>query len=161
GLLRRIGAESVGERVAGLVRRPLPRGIIPWHLVEELQPAAVRLTVPHARLALLHPADIADVVEEMSVDERRAVFEELDVATAADTLAEIDPDMQAAIVADLDQERAADILGEMDPDEAVDLLQDLSEARRDELVELMDEPEGERVEELLAYPEESAGGLMT
>ena len=62
---------------------------------------------------------------------------------------------------DLDEERAADILEEMDPDEATDLLQDLSEERRDELIELMDEEEGADVEELLAYPEDSAGGIMT
>ncbi|TME27540.1 MAG: hypothetical protein E6I64_06115, partial [Chloroflexi bacterium] len=64
GLLRRVGAEGVAERVAGLAGRKLPRGIIPWHLVEPLetaltqtQPAAVRLTIPHQKLALLHPAD--------------------------------------------------------------------------------------------------------
>src|SRR2546426_7872607 len=64
GLFRRIGAERLAERAAGIVGRKLPRGIIPWHLVEPLQSAdaAVRLTVPHAKLALLHPADIADIV---------------------------------------------------------------------------------------------------
>jgi len=83
GLLRRVGAETVAERVAGLAGRRLPRGIIPWHLVEPLEPAqdapaktaAVRLTIPHAKLALLHPADIADIVEEMTADERIAVFQ--------------------------------------------------------------------------------------
>ena len=163
GLLRRVGGEGAAERVAGVVGQKLPRGIIPWHLVEPLASPQqnVRLTLPHAKLALLHPADIADIVEEMTTDERRAVFDQLDVETAAETLEEIEPEMQAAIVGDLDQERAADILEEMDPDEAVDLLQDLPEAQRDELVELMDEEEGADVEELLAYPENSAGGIMT
>src|SRR5207237_69010 len=73
----------------------------------------------------------------------------------------VDLEMQAAIVGDLDEERAADILEEMDPDEAVDLLQDLPEETREELIELMDEEEGADVEELLAYPEDSAGGIMT
>jgi Mg2+ transporter MgtE len=146
-----------------VVGRKLPRGIIPWHLVEPLESAQqnVRLTLPHAKLALLHPADIADIVEEMTADERLAVFDQLDVETAAEALSEVDPEMQAAIVGDLDEERAADILEEMDPDEAADLLQDLPEQRRDELIELMDEEEGADVEELLAYPEDSAGGIMT
>jgi Mg2+ transporter MgtE len=143
--------------------RRMPRGIIPWHLVEPLeQPEAdVRLTVPHQKLALLHPADIADVVEEMTADERRAVFEQLDVETAAEALAEVDPEMQAAIVSELEEERAADILEEMAPDEAADLLQDLPEERRDELVDLMEQEEAHDVEEILAYPEDSAGGIMT
>ena len=169
GLLRRVGAESLAERVAGLAGRRLPRGIIPWHLVETLEPAtpetaksaAVRLTIPHAKLALLHPADIADVVEEMSADERVAVFQQLDLETAADALQEVEPEMQTAIVTDLPEERAADILEEMDPDEAADLLQDLPEERREELVELMEKEEAEDVEELLTHPEDSAGGIMT
>jgi CBS domain-containing protein len=163
GLLRRMGGERAAERMAGVVGRKLPRGIIPWHLVEPLESPQqnVRLTLPHAKLALLHPADIADIVEEMTADERLAVFDQLDVETAAETMEEIEPEMQAAIVGDLDEQRAADILEEMDPDEATDLLQDLTEERREELIELMDEEEGADVEELLAYPEESAGGIMT
>jgi CBS domain-containing protein/sporulation protein YlmC with PRC-barrel domain len=169
GLLRRVGAESVAERVAGLAGRRLPRGIIPWHLVEPLEPtqdapsktAAVRLTIPHAKLALLHPADIADIVEEMTADERIAVFQQLDLETAAEALQEVEPEMQAAIVSDLPEERAADILEEMDPDEAADLLQDLPEERRDELVELMDKEEAQDVEQLLTHSEDSAGGIMT
>jgi len=164
GLLRRVGGERIAEGIAGVVGRKLPRGIIPWHLVQPIDTgdaANVRLTVPHAKLALLHPADIADIVEDMSADERRAVFEQLDVETAAETLAEIDPEMQVEIVGDLDEERAADILEEMAPDEAADLLQDLSAERREELVDLMEEEEGAEVEELLSHSENSAGGIMT
>ncbi|TMC69730.1 MAG: magnesium transporter [Chloroflexi bacterium] len=170
GLLRRVGAESVVERLAKLAGRRLPRGIIPWHLVETLEPAsavapaktaAVRLTIPHAKLALLHPADIADIVEEMTADERVAVFQQLDLETAAEALQEVEPEMQAAIVSDLPEERAADILEEMDPDEAADLLQDLPEERREELVDLMEEEEAQDVEQLLTHSEDSAGGIMT
>ena len=164
GLLRRIGAEGLAERIVGIAGRKLPRGIIPWHLVEPLDAssgASVRVAVPRSKLALLHPADIADIVEEMAADERRAVFEQLDVETAAEALSEIEPEMQAAIVSDLDQERAADILEEMAPDEAADLLQDLSVERREELVDLMEKEEKDDVEELLTYDEDSAGGIMT
>ena len=163
GLLRRVGAENIAERVVGIAGRKLPSGIIPWHLVEPLDAsgANVRIAVPRTKLALLHPADIADIVEEMAADERRAVFEQLDVATAAEALSEVEPEMQASIVSDLDDERAADILEEMAPDEAADLLQDLSEERRDELVELMEKEEKQDVEELLTHDEDSAGGIMT
>jgi CBS domain-containing protein/sporulation protein YlmC with PRC-barrel domain len=163
GLLRRVGAEGLAERVLGLAGRKLPRGIIPWHLVEPLDTpdAKVRVTVPRTKLALLHPADIADIVEEMAADERRQVFEQLDVETAAEALSEVEPEMQAAIVSDLDEERAADILDEMAPDEAADLLQDLPEDRREELVDLMEKEEKEDVEELLTHDEDTAGGIMT
>jgi magnesium transporter len=163
GILRRLGVEQPADKVASAVGRRLPRGIIPWHLVEPLEASAasVRLTIPHQKLALLHPADIADIVEEMSVDERRSVFEQLDVETAAEALSEVDPEMQVAIVDDLDEERAADILEEMAPDEAADLLGDLPEERREELIDLMQPKESEDVEELLAYDENSAGGIMT
>ena len=162
GLLRRVGAEPLAERVVRIAGRKLPRGIIPWHLVEPLDTpeANVRVTVPRTKLALLHPADIADIVEEMAADERRAVFEQLDVETAAEALQEVEPEMQAAIINDLTEERAADILEEMAPDEAADLLQDLPEERREELVDLMEKEEAEDVEELLTYPEDSAGGIM-
>ncbi|TMB63595.1 MAG: magnesium transporter [Chloroflexi bacterium] len=162
GLLRRIGAEGLAERLFG---RRLPRGIIPWHLVEPLDSntpeQGVRVTVPRTKLALLHPADIADIVEEMAADERRHVFEQLDIETAAEALSEVEPELQASIVTDLPEERAADILDEMAPDEAADLLQDLPEERREELVELMQKEEAQDVEELLTFPEDTAGGIMT
>ena len=165
GLLRRVGAESLAERIFGAAGRKLPRGIIPWHLVEPLDPSTaqtnMRVTVPRTKLALLHPADIADIVEEMAADERRQVFEQLDIATAAEALSEVEPDMQASIVSDLPEERAADILDEMAPDEAADLLQDLPEQTREDLVDLMQKDEAKDVEELLTYPEDSAGGIMT
>ena len=159
GLLRRIGAEGLAERLFG---RRLPRGIIPWHLVEPLDSntpeQGVRVTVPRTKLALLHPADIADIVEEMAADERRHVFEQLDIETAAEALSEVEPELQASIVTDLPEERAADILDEMAPDEAADLLQDLPEERREELVQ---KEEAQDVEELLTFPEDTAGGIMT
>jgi CBS domain-containing protein len=163
GLLRRLGVEAPLERVASAVGRDLPRGIIPWHLVEPIAtgPGAVRLTIPHQKLALLHPADIADIVEEMSADERRTIFEQLDLETAAEALAEVEPEMQASVIADLPEERAADILEEMGPDEAADVLQDLPEEQREGLIDLMEKDESEDVEELLAYDENTAGGIMT
>ena len=85
GLLRRIGAEGLAERIFG---KRLPRGIIPWHLVEPLDSnmpeQGVRVTVPRTKLALLHPADIADIVEEMAADERRRAAHDLRAARRRD-----------------------------------------------------------------------------
>src|ERR1700732_1291965 len=87
----------------------------------------IKLKISPDGLAPLHPADIADIVEDLAPDEREAVFRTLDEDVAAETLEEVDPKVQRSIVESLDSERAADIVEEMDPDAAADLLADLSQ----------------------------------
>ena len=104
--------------------------MIPWDFVDliETDPARrVKLKISHERLAKLHPADIADIVEDLAPAEREAVFETLNEEVAAEALEEIDPKMQVSILESLDSDRAADIVEEMDPDAAADLLGDLPE----------------------------------
>lgn len=72
-----------------------------------------------------------------------------------------EPEMQAAIISSLDSEKASDILEEMGPDDAADLLADLPQRKAEELLSHMETEEAEDVKELLKYPEDSAGGLMT
>src|SRR5258705_11062502 len=83
GLLRRVGAEGLAERVVGLAGQKLPRGIIPWHLVEPLagSDANVRATEPRTNLALLHPPDTPDIVQATSVAHRRQAFHEFAINT--------------------------------------------------------------------------------
>src|SRR5580693_654338 len=72
--------------------RQIPERIIPWEFVDviETDPARrVKLKISHDRLARLHPADIADIVEDLAPDEREAVFETLDDGVAADALEEV------------------------------------------------------------------------
>jgi Mg2+ transporter MgtE len=123
--------------------------------------SAVKLRISHRKLARMHPADIADVVERLSLQQRDAVFASLDDETAADALEELSPEDQADILERLDPERAADILEEMKPDEAADLLSDLPEHQQEALLDMMEAREADEVEELLAYGEDTAGGLMT
>ena len=68
----------------------------------------------------MHPADLADIVEELGPAEREAIFETIDSEVAADALSEIDPDIQASILESLETEKAADIVEEMAPDQAAD-----------------------------------------
>ncbi len=74
---------------------------------------------------------------------------------------EMEPDTQVEVLEDLARERAADILEEMSPDDAADLVADLDQVTRDEILALMERDEAEEVQELLGYPEDSAGGIMT
>jgi sporulation protein YlmC with PRC-barrel domain/CBS domain-containing protein len=174
----KVGAVDVGGR--GAVRRLLkgllpttamrrmltkvPPKMIPWDFVDliETDPARrVRLKIGMERLAKLHPADIADIIEELAPAEREAVFQTLDEEVAAETLEEIDPKLQTAIVNSLDADRAADIVEEMDPDAAADLLGELPEERSDEILEEMQPEQREEVEELLEYEVDTAAGRMT
>jgi CBS domain-containing protein len=163
GLLRRLGLEGAGKRAVRLTRRDWPQQLIAWDAVDPINSdlQSVKLRISHQKLAKMHPADIADVVERLSVPQRQAVFASLDDETAAEALEEMSPEDQAEILERLDDERAADILEEMGPDEAADLLADLPEDRAEALLQKMEEEEADDVEELLAYPEDTAGGLMT
>src|SRR6266704_1056752 len=104
-----------------------PTARILWNFIDviETDPARrVKLKISHEGLAKLHPADIADIVEELAPNERQAVFQTLDEETAAEALEEVEPRVQKAIVESLDSGKAAGIVEEMDPDAAADLLAD-------------------------------------
>jgi magnesium transporter len=113
------------------------------------------------QLAELHPADIADIVHQLTPAQGARLLEGLDIETAADTLEEIETERQGLILENINAGRAADILDAMGPDEAADLLARLPEEYAAELLHLMQPEESEDVQELLTYEEDSAGGIMT
>jgi magnesium transporter len=159
-LLRGVAPKTA---LAALLGRIPPRSI-PWNFIDviETDPARrVKLKISYDGLAKLHPADIADIVEDLAPDERQAVFQTLDEETAAEALEEVEPKVQKAIVESLDSGRAADIVEEMDPDAAADLLGELPEERSEQILVQM-EPEAQQdVVELLEHHEETAAGRMT
>jgi Mg/Co/Ni transporter MgtE len=146
-----------------LVQRVPPREI-PWDFVDLIETDAarrVKLKISHDRLAKLHPADIADIIEDLAPNEREAVFQTLDEGVAAGALEELEPRVQKALVESLDSDRAADIVEEMEPDAAADLLADLPEERTAEILVQMQPEERQEVTELLEFKENSAAGRMT
>jgi magnesium transporter len=163
GAIRRLLKGVVPMSALRTVLRQIPERPIPWDFVDliETDPARrVKLKISHERLARLHPADIADIVEDLAPDEREAVFETLDEEVAAGALEEVNPKVQKAIVESLDSDRAAEIVDEMEPDAAADLLGDLTEERTSQILKEMD-PEGrEEVSELLEFRENTAAGRM-
>lgn len=151
------------EAVARIANR-IPARVIPWEFVDviEVDPARrVRLKIEHERLASMHPADIADILEELAPAEREAVFHSLDEEVAAEALEEVEPKLQRALISSLDSEGAASIVEEMDPDAAADLLADLPEAHSDAILDSMEPEDRQEVEELLEFREDSAAGYMT
>ncbi len=164
GAIRRLlkGVVPAAALKALLLRVP-PRDI-PWDFVDiiETDPARrVRLKISNERLGKLHPADIADIVEDLAPDEREAVFETLDEEVAAGALEELEPKVQKSVLESLDSDRAADIVEEMEPDAAADLLADLSDERTEEILVQMEPEERQEVAELLEFKENTAAGRMT
>jgi magnesium transporter len=162
-ILRRLLQGWVPPRWIRRLQQPVPPNSIRWefaNIVEADPQRRLRLNISHDRLADIHPADLADIVEELSPAEREAIFESLDNETAADALTEIDPKMQAQILESLEPEKAADIIEEMSPDEAADALGDMEEEASEEILEEMESTEKTEVQELLEYEEDTAGGMM-
>jgi|HigsolmetaAR202D_1030399.scaffolds.fasta_scaffold00194_35 Mg2+ transporter (mgtE) len=119
--------------------------------------------LPPERIAILlttlHPADGAEVLEELDIEQQRAVFAELESEDAADVLSYLDSDDQVELVADLPSDELSEILDEMEPDDAADMLAELPPDQASAALEQMED--ANEVKELLKYEDESAGGLMT
>ena len=164
GAIRRLLKGMVPAAVLRVLLVRIPPREIPWDFVDliETDPARrVRLKISHERLSKLHPADIADIVEDLAPDEREAVFETLEEGVAAGALEELAPKVQRAVLESLDSDRAADIVEEMEPDAAADLLGDLSDERTEEILVQMQPEERQEVAELLDFKENTAAGRMT
>jgi magnesium transporter len=163
GLLRRLGLERGYRVLARNLHLPTPERYIDWEDVDPVETsiASIRLRVPHAGLTELHPADLATIIDQLAPRDRAGVLAILDDEAVADAIEEMEPDTQVEVLEILAPERAADILEEMSPDDAADLVADLSDETRHELLALMERDEAEELGGLLAYPEDTAGGMMT
>jgi len=164
GAFRRVFKGLLPRGTLETLSRRLGANGIPWQFVDviEVDPARrVKLRIEYARLAEMHPSDLAEILEDLAPAEREAVFTSLDEEVAAETLEEVEPKLQKELLEKLDEERIADIVEEMDPGAAADLLAELSEERSDAILEEMEPEERHEVEELLEFDEKSAAGAMT
>jgi magnesium transporter len=164
GAIRRLFQGVLPRTTIDTLARKFPARVIPWDFVDmiEVDPARrVKLNIEHARLAQLHPSDIADILEDLAPAEREAILTTLDEEVAAEALEEVEPKLQKSMVESLDSETAASIVEEMDPSAAADLLAELPEASSEAILEEMGAEERQEVEELLEFREDSAAGRMT
>jgi Mg/Co/Ni transporter MgtE len=145
------------------VQGPIPPNSIPWEwcsILEADPQRRLRLNISSKLLEEMHPADLADIVEDLSPDDREAIFENIDSEVAAETLSEVEPEIQASILESLEAEKAAEIVEEMSPDQAADVLGELEEATSEEILDEMEPEPVTEVRELMEFHEHSAGGLM-
>ena len=112
-------------------------------------------------LAELHPADIAELYQELDLDEAEFLYKLLDEETAADVLMELDEDDRLKLLERMPTEEIAKQIEHLDTDDAVDVIQQLDEEDRDEILSHIDDVEqaGDIID-LLKYDEDTAGGLM-
>jgi CBS domain-containing protein/sporulation protein YlmC with PRC-barrel domain len=163
-ILRRLLQGVLPPRWIRRIQSPITPNSIPWqfcNIVEADPQRRLRLNISHELLAKMHPADLADIVEELSPEDREAIIETLDSEVAAEALSEVEPEIQASILESLEAEKAAEIIEEMAPDQAADVLAELEEETSEEILEEMEAEPKTEVQELLEFPEDTAGGLMT
>ena len=162
GAVRRLLAGVISPRLLRRLADGLSLQAIPWDYVGMVEPGSARIRLKvHQQLAKMHPADLADILEDLGRVERKEIVSALDPETAAQALSEAEPSVQAAVVEAMHVDRAADLLEEMAPDEAADILGDLPEERLQAVLQAMEDEDADEVRELLAFKEDSAGGLMT
>ena len=109
----------------------------------------------------LHPADIAELYQNLELDEAEYLYRLLDDDTAADVLMELDEDDRLKLISDMPAEEIAKQIDHLDTDDAVDLIQQLDVDEREEILSHIDDVEqaGDIID-LLKYDEDTAGGLM-
>jgi len=152
-----------------LLPRPLARHIHGGNLVDfaSIEPfvahvPTARLRIPYRKLAKLHPAQIADLVEAASHDEGEEIIEAVgqDRELEADVFEELDEEHQLEFIRSRSDSEAARLLATMAPDDAADLLSDLDQERRLPVLTLMPPAHQRKIRALLSYNPETAGGLM-
>jgi len=113
-----------------------------------------------AILADFHPADIAEIINHLNVEQASYVFNLLDTETAGEVLLEIDENLREKILQEIDAHKIADIVDELDTDDATDIVSELPEQVAEVVLENIEPEVSEEVKELLKFEEDTAGGLM-
>ena len=166
GLLRAISPalEHVVEGFMKHLGKPLGEDIIAWSYMDLLDRSTknIQLSVSHKTLGELHPADIADIIEQLDPRLRAQVFAQLDTAQAAEAISEFDDDeLMTEMLEGLSDTDASSMLAMMDPDDAADLIDELDYEKAEKLLRLMGVQEEKAIRNLLGYEDNTAGRIMT
>ncbi len=155
--------EHLVVRAADALGRPVAERVVPWSYMDLIDPTLsnVKGARAHGSFEDMHPADIADVIEQLDPKIRAQVLRQLDTESAAETMSELPDDIQSEVIAELPEREASDMIAEMDPDDAADIIGELPFDRAEKLLNLMDAPEEKAIRALLGYSKNTAGGIMT
>jgi CBS domain-containing protein len=154
---RRVLGQKMGQRVKA-------ESIVDFASIEPFvgHVPTARLRIPYRKLARLHPAQIADLVEQASHDEGEEIIEAvgLDREREADVFEELDITHQLEFLESRSDLDAARLLARMEPDNAADLINEIDQDRRLPILEQLPEEQQRKVRNLLSYNADTAGGLM-
>ncbi|HVB70674.1 MAG TPA: CBS domain-containing protein [Acidimicrobiales bacterium] len=157
-LLRRFLGPSIGQRVK-------TDTIVDFASIEPFvgHVPTARLRIPYRKLAKLHPAQIADMVEQASHEEGEEIIEAvgLDRELEADVFEELDTVHQLEFLEGRSDAEAARLLARMEPDNAADLISEVDQDRRRPILEGLPAIQQAKVRSLLSYNADTAGGLMS
>ncbi len=159
GLLRRLGWEKM---LGFLIKRD---DIVSWKFIQPvaINPASMtmKLSVSQKQLQGIPAADLGEIMFDLNMNQRMALFRALDIKTKAKIFENLEFEDQKAILKDLDKKEAASIVTNMSSDEATDLLSNLPRATVENILTLMESDRAKKLSTLLGYSSDSAGGLMT
>lgn len=163
GLLRRLGVAKQLKALLKPLHKSMPSRLILWDDVQtvEAEQNGLKLASQAEKIAMLHPSDVADIIEDLDKDAQTSMFSALDEEKAADVLEEMEPEAQANMIDSLSIAKAADVLEKMPSDEVADIFDVLDERVVEELLTEMDKETSDEVRELMEYPENSVGSLMS
>lgn len=153
GLLVRVGLKWLAGYLAkiGVIRKRL----IPWSYVQALPPdlgalaGELKLNVIREKLSDIHPADLADILEQLDSSQRAVILNRLDTGHASDTLEEIEPAVQRDIIFSLSKERVAQLVNDMTPGQAADVLSVLPADQKPAILKLLEPGTVEKIKDIL------------
>jgi Mg/Co/Ni transporter MgtE (contains CBS domain) len=163
GLLRRLGVAKPVGKLLRLFRGSIPSKLILWDDVETIDSGrpGIKLSKQQSKLLTLHPSDVADIIEDLDRTSQNSIFASFDEERAADILEEMEPEARASIIESMPEAKAADLLEKMPSDEAADILDTLHPDRADKILREMERESQEEVRELMEYPEDTVGSVMS
>ncbi len=143
--------------------RHMESKFIDWHNVSLVkgQVGSLQLKTTHEKLQKLHPADVANLIENLTLPESTKLVQSLDKETAAEVLGEVEPEYKDTLLERINPKLLATIMEEMPTDEAVDVLKDLSDHKRVQVFRRLGVRKAKTLHKLSGYRDDIAGGLMT
>ncbi|MDP4088022.1 MAG: CBS domain-containing protein [Bacillota bacterium] len=159
GLLRRIGLAKPIKAISS----KLPSSLILWKDVEAVfsNNESIKLSKNYNKLSILHPADLADIIEDFDTNTGISILNSLGNDRAADVLEEMEEDAQVSVINGLSTDKAADILEEMPADEVADILDGLTDFKAEEILNSMEKEASDEVRELMEYDDNLIGSIMS
>lgn len=161
-IARKLKIENQIKNIYSLFNKTPKENLISWESVQSLEmvDSSLKLTTPYNKLSKLHPADIAKIIEDLSLEDRIKVIDGLDITLASDTLEEMEHDMIKDILNNLSEDKAKKILDILPNDEIANMLDDMDEETTNRVLVNLDDDDENEIRDLMKYEDEAVGNIM-